>query len=132
MKERTYLAVFESTKTGFSVYFPDFPGCVTVGKNVNEAVKNAQEALNLHYYGMNKDREEIPDPFDIKELSKDDIEGNIVCPITINPERYKRHMEEKRVKINCTIPLWLKREGEQAGLNFSKLLEKAATEELEI
>ena len=81
---------------------------------------------------MNKDREEIPDPFDIKELSKDDIEGNIVCPITINPERYKRHMEEKRVKINCTIPLWLKREGEQAGLNFSKLLEKAATEELEI
>ena len=60
------------------------------------------------------------------------MQGNIVYPITIYPDRYKRKTEESRIEINCTIPLWLKKEGEKAGLNFSKLLEKSVKEQLEL
>ena len=59
------------------------------------------------------------------------MQGNIVCLITIYPDRYRRKTEERRIEINCTIPLWLKK-SEEAGLNFSKLLEKSVKEQLEL
>ena len=131
MKNVTYLAVIEPNGKGqYGVYFPDLPGCASFGKTYEEAFKNAHEALSLHLYGMNEDNDIIPDPTDISTWSKDDIEGNVIAPISVNPELFKRQMESKRVKINCTIPLWLKNAGEEAGINFSRLLEKAAEEEL--
>ncbi|MBR0456515.1 MAG: type II toxin-antitoxin system HicB family antitoxin [Firmicutes bacterium] len=133
MKTITYLAVIEPNGKGqYGVYFPDLPGCASFGNNYEEAFKNAHEALNLHYYGMKEDGEAIPDPTDVSTWSKEDIEGNIIAPITINPSLFKKQMESKRVKINCTIPLWLKNAGEEAGINFSRLLEKAAEEELQM
>ena len=132
MNRLTYLAVFEKTETGYSVYFPDFPGCFTVGKNFEEAFKYAGEALSLHHYGLCEDGEDIPQPSDITELSSEDVEGNVVCPVTIYPERYKKQYENKRVKTNCTIPLRLKNAGEEAGIDFSRLLEKAIEDELQI
>jgi len=56
----TYLAVFEPTGTGYSVYFPDLPGCVSYGEDYEEARKQAAEALWLHIYGAEKDGDEIP------------------------------------------------------------------------
>ncbi|MBR4462444.1 MAG: type II toxin-antitoxin system HicB family antitoxin [Erysipelotrichaceae bacterium] len=132
MDKLTYLGIVEKTKTGYSLFFPDFPGCVTVGKTFDEVLKNAQEALSLHHYGMTEDGEIIPGPSDITNLAKEDIEGNIICPVTIYPDRYKKEYKNRRVKTNCTIPLWLKNAGEAAGLNFSRLLEKAIEEELQI
>lgn len=41
----------------------------------------ATEAVNLHIYGMERDHERIPIPSN--NLSKEDIEGNIIMPITI-------------------------------------------------
>ena len=133
MRTITYLAVFEPNgKGGYGVYFPDLLGCTSFGVDYDDAFNNAHEALNLHYYGMKEDGEDIPSPSDVSSWSKDDIEGNIITPITVNPALFKKQMESRRVKINCTIPLWLKNAGEEAGLNFSRLLEKAAEEELQI
>ena len=133
MKTVTYLAVIEPNNKGeYGVYFPDLPGCASFGSNYDEAFSNAHEALNLHLYGMQEDNEDIPDPSDVTSFSKEDIEGNIIVPITVKPDLYKKQMDERRVKINCTIPLWLKKAGEEAGINFSRLLEKAAEEELQI
>mgnify|MGYP002626613698 CR=1 FL=1 len=131
MKTITYLAVIEPNGKGeYGVYFPDLPGCASFGSNYDEAFSNAHEALNLHLYGMQEDNEDIPKPSDISTWQKEDIEGNIIAPITVNPDLYKKQMDGRRVKINCTIPLWLKNAGEEAGINFSRLLEKAAEEEL--
>lgn len=132
MNKVTYLAIIEKTKDGFSAYFPDLPGCISIGDTLEKCIDNVNDTLNLHYYGMQKNKESIPVPSDYDHLSKEEMQGNIVCPITIYPDRYKRQMEERRIKINCTIPLWLKKEGEKAGLNFSKLLEKSVKEQLEL
>lgn len=45
--------------------------------------------------------------------------------ITIYPELVKNELDNRRVKTNCTIPAYLKREGEKEGVNFSQLLEYA-------
>lgn len=128
MKKVTYLAVFEPTSSGYSVYFPDFPGCISFGEDIDKASAMAQEALSLHYYGMEKDNEEIPSPS--HSLEAEDTEGNIVCPITIYPELFSEEKRNRRVKTNTTIPAWLKEKAEAQGINFSRILEAALLERL--
>lgn len=44
----SYFAVFDPIERGgFNVFFPDFPGCVTFGKNMEEAKEKAAEVLGL-------------------------------------------------------------------------------------
>lgn len=46
----------------FGLEFPDFPGCVTAGKTVDELLANAVEALALHVEGLRDDDQTIPEP----------------------------------------------------------------------
>ena len=58
-----YIAfVHKDTKSDFGVSFPDFPGCITAGKNIDEAKDIAQEALTFHIQGMLEDGELLPSP----------------------------------------------------------------------
>jgi len=58
-----YIAiVHKETKSDFGVSFPDFPGCITAGKNIDEAKDIAQEALTFHIQGMLEDGELLPSP----------------------------------------------------------------------
>lgn len=44
----------------FGVIVPDLPGCYSSGETVEEAVKNAKEAIEMHIEGLRVDGEEIP------------------------------------------------------------------------
>lgn len=47
-KISSYFAVFDPAEEGgYNVSFPDFPGCVTFGKNFEEAREKAEEILEL-------------------------------------------------------------------------------------
>ncbi|MBB3808750.1 type II toxin-antitoxin system HicB family antitoxin [Pseudochelatococcus contaminans] len=46
----------------YGVSFPDFPGCISAGSTVDEAVANAIEALSGHVAVMVADGDEIPPP----------------------------------------------------------------------
>ena len=129
MKKVTYFAVFEKTKTGFSVYFPDVLGCVTCGDDFDHSLIMAQEVLGLHLYGMEKDGESFPQRTDnIPELES----GDIVAAVTVFPTLVKDEMDNRREKTNVTIPHWLKVAAEAEGLNYSRLLETAIKETLGI
>jgi predicted RNase H-like HicB family nuclease len=58
-------------KSDFGVSFPDFPGCVTAGKSLDEASRKAPEALAFHIAGMMEDGEKIPKPSKIDDLVRD-------------------------------------------------------------
>ncbi len=70
MEVKNYIALFEYVKgeKGFSVVFPDFPGCITAGDDYEETVKMAQEALALHIHGMKADGDEIPEPRTLEQI----------------------------------------------------------------
>lgn len=43
-----YAAILEKDAEGFSVYFPDVPGCTSAGSTAQEAAANAEAALYAH------------------------------------------------------------------------------------
>ena len=127
MKKITFLAVLEKSKTGFGVYFPDVPGCVSCGDNFDHAMQMAEEVLGLHIYGMEKDDDPLPKRTDnIPKLAS----GDIVVAVTVFPLLVKDEIENRRKKTSVTIPRWLKTAAEEKGINYSRLLEAAIKETL--
>ena len=45
MASVVYPAIVERAGEGFSVFFPDLPGCTSAGRTQTEAALNAEEAL---------------------------------------------------------------------------------------
>lgn len=131
MRKITYLAVLERSEEGYGVYFPDLPGCISYGKDIEDARKNATEALELHFYGIEKEKEIIPEAsqdIDRKDLNEKDI----IVAIDIFPDIVRDEMDNRRVKTNVTIPAWLKEIAEDRGVNYSRLLESSLLEYLGI
>ncbi len=57
-----YLIILEKTKTGFSAYSPDLPGCVAAGSSLEETETNMREAIQFHLDGMRAEGLSIPPP----------------------------------------------------------------------
>jgi len=57
--------------SGFSLSFPDFPGCITAGRDMPELQRMAEEALAFHVEGMLEDGEVIPEPSPLEAVMRD-------------------------------------------------------------
>lgn len=132
MRKLTYLAVFEPTETGYGVSFPDIDGCISYGDDLEHAQKMAKEALGFHIYGMERDDDEIPYPSKTAKIDPDTNEGYIISPVTIYPDLVKAELDNRAIRTNVTIPAWLKDLAEKEGINFSKILQVALMEYLDI
>lgn len=132
MKATTYFAIVEPTNTGYSLYFPDILGCISTGNTIEQVLKNGEEALGLHLWGMEKDNEIIPKPTTPPFLNEEIEEGSFITPITVYMQLVRNEIETKAVKKTLTIPYWLNVEAERAGINFSQVLQVALKEKLNI
>lgn len=133
LKQVTYQGVFEPAEgNGFSVYFPDLPGCTSCGATLHEAQRNAQDALGLHLYGLEQDGDQIPAPSAVPEIDPETAAGYLVCPVTVFPSLVRDELNNRRVKTNVTIPAWVRELAQEQGLNCSKLLEEAILDTLGI
>ncbi|HWK46438.1 MAG TPA: type II toxin-antitoxin system HicB family antitoxin [Stellaceae bacterium] len=56
---------------GYSVFFPDLPGCASAGDTVEQAARNAEEALSLHLAGMVEDGGAIPSATPPEQIAHD-------------------------------------------------------------
>jgi len=57
-----YPAIFSFGKGGYTVTFPDLPGCITQGDDVPEALAMAKEALELTLFCLEEENEKIKPP----------------------------------------------------------------------
>jgi len=135
MAKYTYPAIFDPDENGgYTVTFPDLPGCVTEGDSLDEALAMAAEAMALHLYGMERDGDPIPDPSNPADvqLPEDAADGAFVTLIQARTEPIHDEMANRAVKKTLTIPQWLNDEAEKAGINFSQVLQYALKEKLGI
>jgi predicted RNase H-like HicB family nuclease/uncharacterized protein (DUF1778 family) len=67
-----YIAYLHKDRgSDYGVSFPDFPGCITAGKTLDEASRLAPQALALHIQGMIEDGETVPEPSKVDDIAKD-------------------------------------------------------------
>ncbi len=61
MRRSGYVAlIHKDAGTSYGVSFPDFPGCISAGDTMGEAIVNAAEALAGHIALMRADGDRIP------------------------------------------------------------------------
>ena len=131
MDKYVYPALFEKGEVkGFTVTFPDLPGCITEGDDLEEALRMAHEALGLHLYGMEEDSDNIPDPSDMSKLEP--VEDGFHSLIEVRTGPIRDNQLNKSVTKNVTLPRWLEIEANNANLNFSQVLQYALKERLNI
>ena len=55
-----YLTIFEKTRTGYSAYVPDLPGCIATGRTKAIAEKNIMDAIRFHLEGLKEEKIKFP------------------------------------------------------------------------
>ncbi|ESX81030.1 MULTISPECIES: type II toxin-antitoxin system HicB family antitoxin [unclassified Mesorhizobium] len=129
---RNYIGlIHKQADSDFGVSFPDFPGLVTAGVNLDDARAMAEEALAFHVEGLVEDGEAIPEPSSLEEVmsDKDNLSGvAILVPLKAEAA--------KVVRVNVTIPEdildQIDRYAERHGYSRSGFLTAAAKKVMQI
>ena len=96
-----YIAVVhKEEKSDFGVSFPDFPGCITAGEDIDEAKDMAQEALVFHIQGILEDNEELPKPSKLEDIMADPGYSNATAYLVVSVPEAK----SRTVRVNITLP----------------------------
>jgi predicted RNase H-like HicB family nuclease len=68
-----YIAIIEDAGPDEAVgmWFPDLPGCISGGDDVDEALENAPEAIALYAQELIEDGRELPPPRTLADLKAD-------------------------------------------------------------
>lgn len=115
-----YPAIVERTASGYSVYFPDLPGCTSAGRSIQEAALNAEEALTGHLLVSAQHREEVADPSQLEDIERDP-EVDEVARILVRAEKPGR-----AVRVNITLDEGLVAAIDRVAENRSGFLADAA------
>ena len=112
---------FTDQSGGYVVEFPDLPGCVTEGKNPEQAIEMGIDAASGWILGELEDGEQIPRASNYSEIAVES--GCMLNMLLLDIDAYEEKYGEKAVRKNLTIPAWLNTFAEKNNINFSKLLQ---------
>lgn len=127
--KKVYPVVFTPDNEQFLVYVPDFD-IYTQGVDLADAIDMARDAINLMGVTLEDDEKVIPDSSNIKSIH---LENEQICTLVdCDFDAYRRTLENKSVKKNCTIPSWLNEKAEAAHINFSAVLQEALKTKLNL
>jgi len=129
MKERyIFPAIFHYAEDGISVSFPDLPGCLTCAHDTDTAMSRAKEALGLYLFDSEECGDRIPEPSDFKTWALE--KGDIPVIVDVFMPAVRERVKKRTVKKTLTIPSWLNIQAEQAGINFSQVLQEGLKQRL--
>ena len=123
-----YSAIFTPVNGEFDVKIPDLPGCRTCGKDLTEAIIMAEDAAAMWLWDAESKSENIPAPTAPIEVKSPQFTNYIVA----DTNKYRKKYDNRAVKKTLSIPNWLNIQAEQAGVNFSQILQDALKEKLKI
>ncbi len=130
-----YVAIVDGKPGAFGIVVPDLPGCTSGGRTVDEALRNAVEAVTLWVEDARADGEKIAKPRSAEKLRRDPevaealARGGILAyvPLVLDAAR--------PVKANLSLDAGLLNAIDEAaarrGLTRSAFLASAAREKIE-
>ncbi len=96
---RYYPAIVEADSDGYSVFFPDLPGCTSGGATLQQAAQNAEEALQAHITLSQEHGEELPDPSEL-DTAQVDPDIHIAARFLVRIETQKA----RSMRVNVMLP----------------------------
>jgi predicted RNase H-like HicB family nuclease len=83
----------------YGVSFPDLPGLITAGKDLDDARAMAEEALAFHIEGLVEDGEAIPEASSLEAIMADpENRDGVAILVAVNADA------QKTVRVNITLP----------------------------
>jgi predicted RNase H-like HicB family nuclease len=119
-----YPAIIERAADGFSVFFPDLPGCTSAGPTIQQAALDAEDAVAGHLLVSAQHGDELADPTPL-DLLQPDPDIDEVARILVRAER-----PGKSVRLNITLDEGLVAAIDRVAKNRSGFLADAARHEL--
>lgn len=126
-----YPVVVERTETNLSMYFPDFPGTAVTAIELAEGLARAKELLAFRAQELEEAGLALPNPSEPEQITLEDSGDRIVFVEVFMPP-YRDAAANKAVTKNCTLPKWLRDAADDAGLNFSQVLQSGLKDALGI
>lgn len=95
------ILIHKDDNSDYGVIVPDLPGCFSAGSTIEEAIKNAHEAIECHLEGLLLDNEPIPlrQPVE-KHFDNPEFQGGVLAMVEIDISR----ISGKTTRINISIP----------------------------
>lgn len=125
--KRVYPVVFTKCESGYLVDVPDFD-IATEGNDLADAIDMARDAICLMGITKEDEGKPVPESSEIQVVSLE--EGQFCTLIDCDFEDYRKALDNRSVKKNCTLPSWLNKKAENAHVNFSAVLQEALIEKL--
>ena len=124
--KRAYPIILKKDDSGYYVVIPDFD-IGTQGATVVEAIEMARDAIGLMGIDMQDDGDQLPEPYSRKAEKE---EGDIETLVDVDFVEYRKKVDNRAVKKNCTIPYWISVEADKANINYSRILQDALVKQL--
>ncbi|HEX9462596.1 MAG TPA: type II toxin-antitoxin system HicB family antitoxin [Alphaproteobacteria bacterium] len=97
---RHYMGLIHKERTSdFGVSFPDFPGCISAGSTLDEAIKMGAEALAAHIGLLVEEGQPIPEPSSVERIMAEPENRDGVVVLIPGPDDVA-----KTVRVNITLP----------------------------
>ena len=128
------IGVVHEQKGVYGISFPDFPGCVSGGANLEEAMRRGRETLRVHVESMIQDGENLPVLRSLDQLKKDasfqhDVGDGMVVALPFD-------VPGRAVRINISLDEHLvaavDQAAEHAGLSRSAFIAEATKLKLKV
>ncbi|MDD6334260.1 MAG: type II toxin-antitoxin system HicB family antitoxin [Clostridia bacterium] len=134
--KNVYPVFFTKTNNNVLVEVPDLD-ILTEGKDMNDAINMARDAIELKCVSLEDAKENIPNPSNISELNANngtfaDEGDTFISFVDIDSAEYRKKIDTRTVRRNVALPSWLNYEADQAGVNVSRILQEALMSTLKL
>jgi len=101
----------------------------TQGYSLADAIYMARDAIGVWGISEQDNGREIPEPSTTEPLHEP---GELVSWVDIDFAKYRKAIDMTTMRINVSVPKYLKVLGEEAGINFSQELQERLKERLHV
>lgn len=123
---KVYPIILTPAKAGYVVTVPDLD-INTQGKDLAEAIYMARDVIGLWGISEQDDGRAIPEPSIVEPTHEP---NELVSWVDIDFAKYRKANDMTTMRINVSVPKYLKVLGDEAGVNFSQELQERLKEKL--
>lgn len=124
----TFTAVVKPEGNKCYARVPDVAGCVTTGKDIEDAIEQITDALSGCLVVWEDQGLPIPEATPQQGIVHDPEE--LLTLVSVDTIAYRAQTETRAVRKNVSLPMWMANMAERKGINCSRVLQDALAQQL--